>query len=101
MGRLQLQFNWVKQHRNILIEGHTGTGKTFLVCVLVQACCEQGVSVRYDRASRLLEMLTIAHGDGSFGKVIMQFRKTEVLIIDDWGLITFKRQQHMGLMEVI
>lgn len=96
-----LQFNWVKQHRNILIEGPTGTGKTFLACVLGQACCEQGISVRYYRASRLLEMLTIAHGDGSFGKVLMQLRKTEVLIIDDWGLDTLKRQQRMDLMEVI
>jgi DNA replication protein DnaC len=96
-----LQFNWVKQHRNILTEGSTGRGRPFLACVLGQACCEKGVSVRYYRASRLLEMLTIAQGDGSFGKVLMQLRKTEVLIIDDWGLGTLKRQQSMDLMEVI
>lgn len=96
-----LQFDWVKQHRNILIEGPTGTGKTFLACAMGQTACEQGISVRYYRASRLLEMLTIAHGDGSFGKVLLQLRKTEILIIDDWGLDALKRQQRMDLMEVI
>ena len=96
-----LQFDWVKQHRNILVEGPTGTGKTFLACALGQTACEQGMSVRYYRSSRLLEMLTIAHGDGSFDKVLMQLRKTEILIIDDWELDALKRQQRKDLMEEI
>lgn len=50
-----LQFDWVRQHRNLLISGPTGTGKTFLACALGQSACEQGFSVRYFRASRLLE----------------------------------------------
>jgi len=96
-----LQFDWVRQHRNLLIGGPTGTGKTFLACALGQSACEQGFSVRYYRASRLLEMLTIAHGDGSFGKVLMQLAKTDVLIIDDWGLEVLTRQQRTDLLEVI
>jgi len=96
-----LQFDWVKKHRNILIEGPTGTGKTYLACALGQTACEQGISVRYYRASRLLEMLTVAHGDGSFGKVLVQLQKTEILIIDDWGLEVLTRQQRTDLLEVI
>ena len=96
-----LQFDWVRQHRNLLIGGPTGTGKTFLACALGQSACEQGFSVRYFRASRLLESLTIAHGDGSFGKVLMQLAKTDVLIIDDWGLEVLTRQQRTDLLEVI
>lgn len=96
-----LQFDWVRQHRNLLIGGPTGTGKTFLACALGQSACEQGFSVRYYRAGRLLEMLTIAHGDGSFGKVLMQLAKTDVLIIDDWGLEVLTRQQRTDLLEVI
>lgn len=96
-----LQFDWVRQHRNLLISGPTGTGKTFLACALGQSACEQGFSVRYFRASRLLESLTIAHGDGSFGKVLMQLAKADVLIIDDWGLEVLTRQQRTDLLEVI
>ncbi|WP_210425292.1 ATP-binding protein [Spongiibacter thalassae] len=73
-----LQLDWIRHHRNLLIEGPTGTGKTFLACALGQSACEHGISVRYFRASRLFEMLTIAHGDGSFGKLLAQLAKTEL-----------------------
>lgn len=96
-----IQFDWVRQHRNLLIEGPTGTGKTYLACALGQYACEQGISVRYYRASRLFDLLTLAHGDGSFGKVLTQLAKTEILIIDDWGLEGLKRPQRNDLLEVI
>ncbi len=54
-----LQFDWVSKHRNILISGPTGTGKTYLACALGQTACERGISVRYFRASRLLEILRL------------------------------------------
>ena len=96
-----LQLDWIRQHRNLLIEGPTGTGKTFLACALGQHACEQGISVRYYRASRLFESLTIAHGDGSFGKLLTQLAKTDLLIIDDWGLQILAQTQRNDLLEII
>jgi DNA replication protein DnaC len=96
-----LQLDWVNRHRNILIEGPTGTGKTYLACALGQYACEQGISVRYYRASRLFDRLTLARGDGSFGKLLTQLAKTEVLIIDDWGLEVLTQPQRNDLLEVI
>jgi len=49
----------------------------------------------------LFETLTIAHGDGSFGKLLAQLAKTRLLIIDDWGLDVLSRQQRNDLLEVI
>jgi len=96
-----LQLDWIRQHRNLLIGGPTGTGKTFLACALGEHACEQGISVRYYRASRLFETLTIAHGDGSFGKLLTQLAKTELLIIDDWGLQILTQPQRNDLLEII
>lgn len=96
-----LQLDWIRHHRNLLIEGATGTGKTFLACALGQSACEHGISVRYFRASRLFEMLTIAHGDGSFGKLLAQLAKTELLIIDDWGLDVLTQQQRNDMLEIM
>ncbi len=96
-----LQLDWVRHHRNLLIEGPTGTGKTFLACALGQSICEHGLSVRYYRANRLFEALTVAHGDGSFGKLLTQLAKTDCLIIDDWGLDVLSQQQRNDLLEIM
>ena len=96
-----LQLDWIGHHRNLLIEGATGTGKTFLACALGRTACEQGISVRYFRSSRLFEALTVAHGDGSFGKLLAQLAKTQLLIIDDWGLDVLTQQQRNDLLEIM
>jgi len=65
-------FNCFTQHLNVLIEGPIGTGKTFIACALGQSACEHGISVRYYSTSSLFEILTIAQGDGSLGKLLAQ-----------------------------
>lgn len=95
------QLEWLRHHQNILIEGATGTGKTYLACAIGRHCCERGISVRYFRTSRLFEALTIAHGDGSFASLLGQLAKTQLLIIDDWGLEPLKRNQRNDLLEIM
>ena len=46
-------------------------------------------------------MLTIAHGDGSYGRFIQQLAKTKVLIIDDWGLEQLTGSQRTDLLEIM
>jgi len=89
------------QHHNILVTGPTGCGKTYLACVLATQACRLGYSVRYFRASRLLEALSIAHGDGRFSKLIRQLEKTDLLVFDDWGLETLSLGQRNDLLEIM
>ncbi len=63
--------------------------------------CRQGLSVRYERTSRLLDALRIARGDGSYGKRLLQLAKTDVLILDDFGLKPLVQQERHDLLEVI
>lgn len=106
-GLLKSQFasllngDWLSHHHNILITGPTGCGKTYLACVLATQACRMGYSVRYFRTSRILEDLSIAHGDGRFSKLIRQLEKTDLIIFDDWGLEKLSLGQRNDLLEIM
>jgi len=96
-----LSSHWIHQHHNVLITSPTGCGKTYLGCVLATQACRHGLSVRYFRTSRLLEALSIAHGDGRFSKLIQQLAKTDLLVLDDWGLEKMTLGQRNDLLEIM
>jgi DNA replication protein DnaC len=56
--------HWVAKHRNILITGPTGAGKSWLACALGNKACREGYSVSYKRSLRLFNELSLARVDG-------------------------------------
>lgn len=92
---------WVKEHLNILITGPTGVGKTWLACALAQKACREGHTALYLRLPRLLQELAIAKGDGRYPKLLTTLAKTEILVLDDWGLAPLTAEQRRDLLEIL
>jgi DNA replication protein DnaC len=93
---------WIRAHHVLLLVGPTGTGKTWLACALGQSACRHGYTVRYARLPRLLgEELVRARADGSYGKLLQQLAKTDLLILDDWGLAPLGDRERRDLLELI
>lgn len=92
---------WVSAGHCILITGPTGVGKSWLACALAQYACRRGYSALYQRVPRLPEELRIRHGSGAFGKWLIQLAKTDVVVLDDWGMGAIDSMTRSDLLEVI
>ena len=57
--------------------------------------------VKYVRLPELLEDLAIARGQGSFKKSIAQLKKYNLLIIDEWMLVSLSETEARDLLEII
>jgi DNA replication protein DnaC len=92
---------WVKERRNILITGPTGIGKTWLACALGQKACREGYTVLYLRLPRLLQEIPIAKGDGRYPKFMASLAKTDLIVLDDWGLASLSDENRRDLLELL
>ena len=92
---------WVKEHLNILITGPTGVGKTWIACALAHKACREGYTAGYLRLPRLLQEMAIAKGDGRYPKLLATLAKTDVLVLDDWGLAKLTGEQRRDLLEIL
>jgi DNA replication protein DnaC len=93
--------DWIDSGHSVLITGPTGAGKSWLACALAQYACRDGRSAYYQRMPRLGEELRIRHGNGTFGKWLIQLAKTDVLLLDDWGMAALDAQARSDLLEII
>lgn len=93
--------SWIKDHNNLIITGPTGVGKSYLACAFAQKACREGFSSLYLRLSKLLEDLALAKGDGRYLKLLATYAKTDLLVLDDYGLSTLNQEQRHDLLEIL
>lgn len=93
--------DWIAERRNLLITGASGLGKSWLACALGQKACRQDISVLYYRVPRLFTDLAVAHGDGSYGRLLRKIARARLLILDDWGPEALVGDQARDLLEIV
>lgn len=92
---------WVKAHANVFIMGPTGIGKSYLACAIAQKACRENYSALYLRVPKLFSDLSLAKGDGRYGKLLAGFARTDLLVLDDWGLSKLNKEQQRDFLEII
>jgi DNA replication protein DnaC len=91
---------WLRQKQNLVLSGPTCIGKSWLGCALAQKACRDGYSVLHKRMSELFRELSIAHADGSIGRVLLKLSRVDVLLLDDFAMAPLKDSERRDFLEI-
>jgi DNA replication protein DnaC len=93
--------DYIAKGEAVLVSGSTGTGKSFFASALGHHACSQGYKVVYYNLQKLLLKTKMSRIDGTIYKFFEKLSRTDLLILDDFGLTHLEQQQRMDFMEII
>lgn len=101
-GLLSLaECQFIPAHHNIILTGPTGVGKTYLACALANKACRLKYTARYFRLGNLLSSTALARADGRYPSLMRQLAKTQLLVLDDWGLYPLEAEGARDLFDIL
>jgi len=92
---------FIEEGTNLIIQGPTGVGKSYVATALGFAACRRGMSVRYFRMNDLIEQLTMARLKGTYSSCVKKISTAELIILDDFGIKPLSPAQFQDLYDVI
>jgi DNA replication protein DnaC len=92
---------YIEEHRNVVIMGPTGAGKTFVGCALGMAACRKFLKVKYIRLPEMLTGLSIAQGDLTIRKLMTAYKNYDLLILDEWLLTPLAPNAASNLLNIV
>ena len=91
---------FAQAHRNVVILGQVGVGKTFVASALGHLACHSGYQVRFVRADALLYKLKQSRFDNSRDALLMELCTVDLLIIDDFALEPMSRDESRDVYQL-
>src|SRR5690606_3537902 len=86
---------------SVLITGSTGCGKSYLASALGHQACLLGFKAAYFNTQKLMLKTKMSRLEGTAIKFFDRIAKTDLLILDDFGLTHLEKQHQLDLMELI
>jgi DNA replication protein DnaC len=86
---------------NLIILGPTGVGKTHLAIALGRILCQKEITVSFSSVNILFEQLQADKTAGRYLMALTKIAKSQVLILDDFGLRNYTHDEAISLLEIL
>lgn len=93
--------DFIKRGENVIITGATGTGKSYLAQALGNNACMMQCKTMYYNFARLMDQIKLSKLEGTYIKLLNKIEKTDLLILDDFGLTAFDDHARNALMDIV
>ncbi len=101
MIRELMEGTYIKERRNVIFVGKTGTGKTHLATALGLEACRQGVRTRFTTGAGLVNDLIEARSERMITRVIQRHSHFGLLVLDELGYVPFSKEGSQLLFQVL
>ena len=92
---------YIKDARNVIFLGRSGTGKTHLATALGMEACSQGIRTRFVTGCALANELIEARDEKILARVIKRYASYGLLIIDELGYVPFSKEGAELMFQVL
>lgn len=93
--------DYIREHRNIILLGNSGTGKTHLATGLGIAACRQGITTRFVTGCGLANELIEAQVAKNLSRAIQKTSRSGLIVLDELGYVPFSREGAQLLFQVL
>jgi DNA replication protein DnaC len=92
---------YIKEHRNVIFLGRSGTGKTHLATALGVEACRNNYRTRFVSCYGLVNQLIEARQEKDLQRLIGRHARYDLLILDELGYIPFSKEGAELLFQVL
>jgi DNA replication protein DnaC len=93
--------DYIKERRNIIFLGRSGTGKTHLATALGVDACRNNYRTRFISGYALVNELIEAREDRDLQRLIQRYARYDLLVLDELGYIPFSKEGAELLFQVL
>ncbi len=93
--------DYIREYRNIILFGNSGTGKTHMATGLGVAACRQGITTRFVTGCGMANELIEAQAAKSLTRAIQKVSRCGLLVLDELGYVPFSKEGAQLLFQIL
>lgn len=92
---------FIKEHRNVILLGRSGAGKTHMATALGIEACRNDFRTRFVTCYGLINELIEARQERTLQRLLQRYARYELLVLDELGYVPFSKEGSELLFQVL